>query len=306
MTSLEHERMVTTVIESGMRTPDERPSDQLFRAVRDGEAAAPVGQVEGCTVIGVDAGGVPALRVVPDATPTAATVLYLHGGGYLWMTPNDYLPVLGSVARASGAPCLGVHYRRAPEHPFPGAVDDAVTAYRWLLDSGVHPGEIVLAGDSAGGGLAVAAAVALRDRGLPSPAGLSVFSPWTDLAVTGAGVDTADDPVVSGTALRMMASLYLDGAEPTDPLASPLYADLGGLPPLHIQVGGREALLDDARRLAERACLAGVEVTYLEHPGVIHMWMVFDPGLPESVDAFARLGAFVRERSGAVPRAVAR
>jgi acetyl esterase/lipase len=131
------------------------------------------------------------------------------------------------------------------------------------------------------------------------PAGASVFSPWTDLAVTGASVDTADDPVVSGTALRMMASLYLDGHDPADPLASPLTADLTGLPPLHIQVGGRESLLDDARRLAERACLAGVEVTYLEHPGVVHMWIVFGPEVPESVDAFARLGAFVRERAGA-------
>jgi acetyl esterase/lipase len=291
--------MVTPVIGSGMRTPEERPPEVVFRAVREMEAAAPTGTVVGCTVTAVDADGVPALWVVEEDADPDITVLYLHGGGYLWMTPNDYLPVLGAIARASGARCLGVHYRRAPEHPFPAAVEDAVTAYRWLLAQGVDPGSVVVSGDSAGGGLALSSLVALRDRGVALPAGASVFSPWTDLAVTGASVDTADDPVVSGTALRMMASLYLDGHDPADPLASPVTDDLTGLPPLHIQVGGRESLLDDARRLAERACLAGVEVTYLEHPGVVHMWIVFGPGVPESVDAFARLGAFVRERAGA-------
>jgi epsilon-lactone hydrolase len=298
MTSVEHERLVATIVESGMRTPEQPPSNEAFRVMREAEQGVATGTVNGCTVTTIDAGGVPALRVEEDGTAPVSTVLYLHGGGYLWMTPNDYLAVLGAVARAPKASCLGVHYRRAPEHPFPGPVDDAVTAYRWLLGSGVTPGDIVVAGDSAGGGLAVATLVALRDQGWPLPAGASVFSPWSDLAVTGERVDTADDPVVSGTALRMMASLYLGGAKATEPLASPLYADLDRLPPLQIQVGGRESLLDDAQRLADRARVAGVDVTYVEYPGVIHMWIVFDPELPESVDAFARLGAFVRARTG--------
>jgi acetyl esterase/lipase len=135
--------------------------------------------------------------------------------------------------------------------------------------------------------------VALRDQGIELPAAAVCFSPWTDLAVRGPSADSADDPVVSGDALRMMARAYLGGSDPTSALASPLYADLTGLPPLQIQVGSRESLLDDARRLAARGRQDGVDVTYIEHPGVIHMWIVFGPEIPESEAAFSLLGAFL-------------
>jgi acetyl esterase/lipase len=293
VTSAEHEQMVTRVIDGGLRTPEELPSDEAFRAMRDAEESSPVTPVEGFALSVIEADGVPLLSVTPEDPEPVSTVVYFHGGGYLWMTPHTHLPVLVAISRATGARCVGVHYRRAPEHRFPAAVEDAVTAYRWLLDQGSAPETIAFAGDSAGGGLLLAALVALRDRGIELPAAAVSFSPWTDLAVTGTSADSADDPVVSGGALRMMARAYLGGGDPKSALASPLYADLTGLPPLQIQVGSRESLLDDARRFADRARQGGVDVTYIEHPGVIHMWIVFGPEIPESKAAFALLGSFL-------------
>jgi monoterpene epsilon-lactone hydrolase len=293
VTSPEHEQMVRRVIDGGLRTPEELPSDEAFRAMRAAETSSPLPPVEGFALSTIEAEGVPLLSVTPDDHLSVRTVVYFHGGGYLWMTPHSHLPVLVAISRATGARCLGVHYRRAPEHRFPAAVDDAVTAYRWLLDQGNAPERIAFAGDSAGGGLLLAALVALRDQGVELPAAAVSFSPWTDLTVGGPSAAIADDPVVSGNALRMMAEAYLGGSDPTSALASPLYADLSGLPPLQIQVGSREALLDDARRFAERARLGGVDVTYVEHPGVIHMWIVFGPEIPESRAAFSLLASFL-------------
>jgi epsilon-lactone hydrolase len=298
MPSPEHELMVAEVIESGMRTPDELPSPDVFASIRRAEASTPSPAVAGCTLSSVDAGGVPGWVVTPDGATPTSTILYLHGGGYLFMTAQSHLAVMGALAVESRATCLGIDYRRAPEHRFPAPVDDAVTAYQWLLDGGRHPQTIALAGDSAGGGLVLCTLVALRDRGTALPASAVCFSPWTDLAVTGPTADRADDPVVGGAALRMMASAYLGGADPLDPLASPLYADLHGLPPLQIQVGDRESLLDDARRLVERATDADVAVTYLEHPGVIHMWIIFGPEVPESKQAFTAAGTFMADHFG--------
>ncbi len=201
---------------------------------------------------------------------------------------------MAAVSKAADSRCLGVDYRRAPEHPYPAAVDDAVTAYKWLLNQKTPPEQIAIAGDSAGGGLVLALLLALRDRELPLPAAAVCVSPWTDLAVTGTTADSAADPVVSGPALRGMAACYLAGADATLSTASPLYADLAGLPPLLIQVGTRESLLDDSRRLAAKARAAGVDTTYLEHPDVIHMWLVFDPEIPESREAYRIIGEFVK------------
>ncbi len=285
--------MVTRVIEGGLRTPEALPSAETFRAMREAEESAAPAEFDGFAVSTVEADGVPLLSVIPEDRPALRTVVYFHGGGYLWMTARTHLPVLVAIAGVTGARCLGVDYRRAPEHPFPAAVEDAVTAYRWLLAEGNAPETMAFAGDSAGGGLVLAALVALRDRGIELPAAAVCFSPWTDLAVRGPSADVADDPVVSGDALRMMAKAYLGGSDPESALASPLYADLTGLPPLQIQVGSRESLLDDARRLADRARQAGVDVTYIEHPGVIHMWIVFGPEIPESAAAFSLLGSFL-------------
>jgi len=288
-----HEQMVARIVEGGLRTPEELPSEAIFEAMREAETSSPLTPLDGFSLSTLDADGVPLLSVIPEGRPPVTTVVYFHGGGYLWMTPGTHLPVLAAISGVTGARCLGVHYRRAPEHPFPAAVEDAVTAYRWLLAEGNDPETIAFVGDSAGGGLVLAALVALRDQGVELPAAAGCFSPWTDLTVSGPSADGADDPVVSGDALRMMARAYLRGSDPTSALASPLYADLAGLPPLQIQVGSRESLLDDARRIAEQARQAGVDVTYIEHPGVIHMWIVFGPDIPESTTAFSLLGSFL-------------
>src|SRR5690606_5447385 len=169
----------------------------------------------------------------------------------------------GRISKAANCRVLSLDYRLAPEHPFPAAVDDAVTGYRWLLDQGIRPDRIAIAGDSAGGGLAAATLVALKDRGEPMPAAGVCLSPWVDMEGTGESMTSraALDPMVQKDGLKDMASLYLDGADPRSPLAAPLYADLSGLPPLLIQVGTAETLYDDATRLAEKAEAAGVDVT---------------------------------------------
>jgi acetyl esterase/lipase len=236
--------------------------------------------------------------VSPSSGESVGTIVFVHGGGYIWMTARTHLGVAAGFVRASGCRCVSVDYRRAPEHPYPAPVQDLVAVYRDLLATGVRADQIAFAGDSAGGGLVVAGLVALRDAGDALPAAGVSISPWTDLAVTGASADAADDPIVSGAGLRMMASLYLDGASPTSPTASPLYADLRGLPPLLVQVGTREALLDDARRLVERARDASVDVTLHEYADVVHMWVVIGPDIPESLDAFREAGRFVRDHLG--------
>jgi monoterpene epsilon-lactone hydrolase len=291
--SAAHEAMVERIVSGGMRTPEVFPGADAVAMARAAEAEETLRPVDAMTVEYVDAGGVPAVLVTPVGHTSLHTVVYFHGGGYIWMNPTDYVPVLAKVAAAARWRCLGVHYRRAPEHPYPAAVEDAVTAYEWLLAGGVEPADVALAGDSAGGGLAIAALMEIRDRGLPLPSCGAAVSPWTDLAVSGASADSADDPVVSGNALRAMAEVYLAGADATSPTASPLYGDLVGLPPLQVQVGSRESLLDDSRRFVAKARAAGVEVDFIEHSGTVHMWLVFDPEIPESQRAFRLLGEFV-------------
>jgi acetyl esterase/lipase len=298
MPSTEHEEMVARIVASGMRTPEEA-DPELIRAMRDAELAAPRPAIDDVAVRDTVVGGVPCLEVRPRPAPTAAstldgTLVYVHGGGYIWMRAATHLAVAAAFVRETGLRCISVDYRRAPEHPFPAPVEDLVAVHRALLDAGESAARIAFAGDSAGGGLVVAALVALRDDGTPLPAAAVSISPWSDLAVTGASADTADDPIVSGNALRMMAGIYLAGADPCAPTASPLYADLTGLPPLLVQVGTRESLLDDARRLVARARAAGVDVTLTEYEDVIHMWVVSGPDIPESLAAYRDAGAFLR------------
>jgi acetyl esterase/lipase len=247
----------------------------------------------------VDAGGVPAEWMnVPGASPER-TILYLHGGGYVIGSPAEYRDMLPRLARAAGARALAVDYRLAPEHAHPAAVDDAVTAYRWLLDSGARPEGIVIAGDSAGGGLTVAMLVTLRDRGIPLPAAGVCISPWVDLEGTGASMESnaARDPLVQKELVAGMAQAYLQGQDPRQPTASPLYADLTGLPPLLIHVGDAETLLDDAARLAARAREAGVDVTYEVWPDMIHVWHSLAAILPEGQQAIERAGEFIAQRT---------
>jgi len=192
-----------------------------------------------------------------------------------------------------------IDYRLAPEHPFPAAVDDSVAAYRWMLAQGLKPSRIAVAGDSAGGGLTAATLVAIREAKLPLPAAGALLSPWVDMEGIGESMTTKDavDPMVHKEGLLGMAKAYLGGQNPRSPLAAPLYADLAGLPPLLIQVGTSETLLDDAARLAERAKKAGVNVTYEPWQNMIHVWQIFAPMLDEGQQAIEKIGAFVRKHA---------
>ena len=210
----------------------------------------------------VNAGGVTAEWVAADGASDSMVVLYFHGGGYIIGSPRTHRPMLAHLSRDSGARVLSLDYRLAPEHPFPAPVEDAVASYRWLLSEGYDPSRIALAGDSAGGGLTVAALVQIRYLGLPVPAAGVCVSPWVDMEGLGESMETRAeaDPMIVREGLLLSAKTYLGGADPRAPLAAPLYADLRkGLPPMLIQVGDAEVLLDDSTRLAGVAREAGVE-----------------------------------------------
>ena len=203
------------------------------------------------------------------------------------------------LSRASGARVLGLNYRLAPENPFPAAVEDSVAAYRWLISEGIAPGNIVIGGDSCGGGLTLATLIALRYMGDPLPAGGISHSGWTDLANTGGTFVTKaeEDPLIDKEMVDNMAATYLGSRSRTIPLASPYYADLRGLPPLLLQVGGAEVLLDDSVRFADRAKEAGVDVTLEVWDDMPHVWQVFAPFLPEAQQAIDHCGEFFRKQT---------
>ncbi|MDQ7064780.1 MAG: alpha/beta hydrolase [candidate division KSB1 bacterium] len=239
----------------------------------------------------------PAEWLVPAGAPEDAAILYLHGGGYVMGSIRTHRALAARIARAAGVKCLTIGYRLAPEHPFPAALEDAHRAYGWLLQQKIPPQRLVVAGDSAGGGLALALLLFLRDRGEPLPAAAVCLSPWTDLAGTGDSIRSkaAVDPIVPVAALDYVARQYLHGENPKNPYASPLYGDLHGLPPLFIHVGTHEVLLDDSLRLAEKARAAGVRVTLDIWPDMMHVWHFFAPFLPEARQAIGNIGAFIRK-----------
>ena len=247
----------------------------------------------------VTANGVPAeWTTAPDADHSCA-MLYLHGGGYVIGSVKTHRDLMARLSRAAKARVLGLNYRLAPEHPFPAAVDDAVAGYKWLLAQGAKPGRIAVAGDSAGGGLTAATLVAIRDAKLPTPAAGALLSPWVDLEGIGESMTTRAkiDPVVQKEGLVGMAAAYLQGQNARTPLAAPLYADLKGLPPLLIQVGDAETLLDDSKRLEARAKAAGVSTKLEVWPEMIHVWQLFASFLPEGQQAIEGIGKFVIERT---------
>jgi acetyl esterase/lipase len=208
--------------------------------------------------------------------------------------------MLAHMARASKARVLALDYRLAPEIPFPAPVEDSVSAYRWLLDQGISAKKMVIGGDSAGGGLAIAALVALRSVGEPMPAAGVCISAWTDMESTGQSHTTnaESDPSVSKERLLKIAKVYLAGKDPTAPLASPIHADLTGLPPLLLQVGSIEVLLDDSTLLKSRAKAAGVSVEMEVWDDMPHVWHHYAPILPEARKAIGRIGEFVLEHTG--------
>lgn len=227
-------------------------------------------------------------------------LLYLHGGGYVMGSPAMERPFICSIARASGGGhVFSADYRLAPEHRYPAAVDDAVASYLGMLEGGVHPRTLFVVGDSAGGGLAMALLVSLRDAGCALPAGAVLFSPWVDLSNSAPSfVTNADSDYLPHLAGRAAVE-YLGAADPFEPTASPLYADLTGLPPLLILAGGREMILDDATRLADRARRQGVDVRVEVEPDMFHVWPVVVPKHPASRRAIELAGGFIRSRTAA-------
>ena len=261
-----------------------------------GNATAPLA---GVTTTQVDADGVEAYWVSANEQLNAPVVLYFHGGGYVMGSALSHRALVERLAVAIGGRVLAVNYRLAPEHPFPAATDDALTSYRWLLKEGIEADNIALAGDSAGGGLCIAALVAIRDAaGVPSPACATSISPWVDMEGLGESMLTkaAEDPMVQKAALAMIAPLYLNGADPRTPLAAPLYADLSGLPPVLIQVGSAETLLDDAKRLAAAIEQAGGQVNLEVWDEMIHVWHLFAPMLDKGQQAIDEMAKFMRSR----------
>ena len=240
--------------------------------------------------------GVPAEWIKAPGVDSGV-LLYLHGGAFALGSINTSREWVARLVRATKMRALAINYRLAPEHPYPAALDDATTAYLWLLKKGVEPSRIILAGDSAGGGLALSTLVGQRDAGHPLPAGAVCISPWTDLALTGDSIqDKAQiDPILSPGDLDMYAGYYAGEYERTWPLLSPLYADLQGLPPLLIQVGTDEILLDDAVRCASKARKTGVDVTLETWDGMFHVFQMF-PFLPETKRAVESIAKFVSQR----------
>ncbi len=254
----------------------------------------------------VNAGGIPGEWIAAPAAAPERVIYYLHGGYYVIGSINTHRQMVSRLSRAAGARALAIDYRLAPENPFPAAVEDASAAYRWLLSTGVDPARVVIAGDSAGGGLTVATLVALRDAGDPLPAAAVCLSPWVDMEGLGESMTTkADlDPMIQPGDIQEGAKAYLGGADPRTPLAAPLYADLTGLPPLLIHVGSSETLLDDSTRLAQRAKAAGVDVNLQVWDEMIHVFQFFAAMLPEGQQAIDRIGEFIRKHTGAARGAV--
>lgn len=247
----------------------------------------------------VDVAGIHAEWVEAPGAAVDRVILYLHGGGYVMGSIATHRAMVARIARAANARALLIDYRLAPEHPFPAAVEDAVAAYRWLVAQGCKQGRIVIAGDSAGGGLVLATLLRLRDMGVTLPAAGVGISPWTDLEGTGESVKTkaATDPMVTQENLSISAKAYYADHDPKDPLISQIHADFRGLPPLLLQVGESEILLDDATRVAARAKAAGVNVELEIWPEMIHVWHVFAKILPEGQQAIDKIGRFVIART---------
>ncbi|HEY2060822.1 MAG TPA: alpha/beta hydrolase [Amycolatopsis sp.] len=245
-------------------------------------------------------GGVSGIEVTVPGSESKRVILYFHGGVYVIGSAATSVPLVAELVRRTGATAVTLDYRLAPEHPYPAAVEDARAAYEGLLAQGVDPGRIVLAGDSAGGGLAVATLLAAKAAGLPMPSRAFLMSPYVDLTLSGetlAGKELLD-PILTPAGLRVRAPEYLAGADAADPLISPVFGDLGGLPPLLIQVGSHEILLSDALRLAARAATADVAVTLEVVPGVPHVFQGYAALLDEAGAALDRAADFVQAQLG--------
>lgn len=232
----------------------------------------------------------------PAGAESGITVFYLHGGGYVFGSPKSHRAATFALARESGAHVFSLDYRMAPEHLFPAAVDDAAAGYQWLIEQGCDPTRTVIGGDSAGGGLAMALLLSIREKGLPMPAGVFLYSPWTDLTVSGASITANEktDAMFKAEYIRGGASRYLGAGDPAAPLASPLFADHAGLPPALIFASNSEVLRDDSIRLQESLRAAGVESELVLEDGLIHVWPIFPGRFPEAIAAIRRTADFIK------------
>ncbi|HSB66796.1 MAG TPA: alpha/beta hydrolase [Anaerolineales bacterium] len=250
---------------------------------------------KGVQIAGVAAGSVPSEWLIPDGAPNDRALLYIHGGAWMMGSANTHRALVSRIAYASGIRTLLINYRLAPEHPFPAGLEDCIEAYEWLVQNGFEANKIILAGDSAGGNLTLALLVALRDADKPLPAGAITLSPATDLAFTGNSLQTRLhlDPIFSGGGPTTIVQDYITHHDPYEPLISPLYADLQGLPPLLIHVGDYEILLDDAVRFGNKAVAAGVDVKTVVWPEMFHVFQIWAPLLPEANRAIQQIANFI-------------
>ncbi|MGD0609950.1 MAG: alpha/beta hydrolase [Anaerolineales bacterium] len=255
---------------------------------------------KGIVVRPVLAGGVPSEWLERVEGRPSRVILYLHGGGYTICSPATHRGLAGRIALSAGARLLSIDYRLAPEHPYPAALEDALATYQWMLAQGARPDRIAMGGDSAGGGLTLAASVSLKAAGLPLPAALFLISPWTDLTFSGESHRTLKkiDPIFQGEGGASFGPAYTGQFDPALPLISPLFADLRGLPPTLIQVGSDEILLSDSTRLEEKMEAEGVHVDLQIWEGMWHVFQAFAPWLPESRHAVNRIGRFMRTQIG--------
>jgi acetyl esterase/lipase len=270
-----------------------------FELLIENYVGHPVPLPEGTRVESVDVDGTPAEWITPPDADAERVLLYLHGGGYILGSLKSHRDLVARLGSAAGVRSLLIDYRLAPEHVFPAALDDALTAYRWLLANGTRPEHIVLGGDSAGGGLTLALLQTLRDKNVPMPAGAVLLSPWTDLVGTVESRTTREvaDPIFSGKTINFLASFYPGTEDAHNPLISPINADLHGFPPLLIDVGRDEVLVDDSLHVAEHAKAAHVSVELTVWDDMWHVFQAYAYVLPEGQQSLENMGKFIRRQT---------
>jgi len=300
--SAEQRAIVDAILRQSAFPVDSDVNEQR-RLLREAVSAQPL--PADVTVTAAALGGVPTAEITVDGIEPRNVVLYFHGGVYVIGDAFLAADLASQVGRRTQAKVISVDYRLAPEHPYPAAIDDALAAYEALLDSGIDPSDVAFAGESAGGGLAVATLVNARDHGLPLPAAAYVMSPYVDLSLAGTTMDTKSgvDPLFTRELLEARVGDYTAGQDPALALISPIFADLSGLPPLIIQAGSHELLLDDAIRLAQRAATADVQVTLDITPGVPHVFQAYHAILDDGTAALDRAGGLLSTHLATAERA---